>query len=342
MWGIHNDVLGQELIDGGFVSIGWAQVGDLRVVGVDRTRLKSVLETAFPEAKAGAIPVWAGVLHRFAFKMQVGDLVIAPYKPDSTLNFGVITSDYEFDSAAAQQPHRRRVRWTHTGISRGRFPQEALYEIGSALTLFRVRRHRDVFLRFIEGHDAATAAESSEPVELDKPVEEHDDWAADEPSAARVDQFTRDFVLKRLLADLEHQEFEEFTADLLRAIGYQARVTPYVADGGVDVIAHKDPLGLEPPLIKVQCKHTTATQSRPSVQGLIGTLSHGELGLFVTLGPYSKDAADLERERQNLRLLTGADVVALTLNHYTKLSARWRQVIPLRQVYVVDRDAEGR
>jgi len=169
-----------------------------------------------------------------------------------------------------------------------------------------------------------------------------DEWIETEPSAARLDQFTHDFILKTLLQDLSHEEFEHFTADLLRAMGYQARVTPYSADGGVDVIAHKDPLGLEPPVIKVQCKHTAAQQSRPDVQRLSGTLAHGELALFVSLGSFSKDALGYERERQNLRLLTGAEVVELTLSNYDKLAPHWKTRISLRQVYVVDRASEGR
>jgi len=125
-------------------------------------------------------------------------------------------------------------------------------------------------------------------------------------------------------------------------MGYQARVTQFSGDGGVDVVAHRDPLGIEPPLIKVQCKHVSSSMSRPDVQRLIGTLSPGELGLFVTLGSYTKEATSLEREKQNLRLLGGTDVVRLTLDHYEALPERWRARVPLRRVYVVDRQAEGR
>lgn len=198
-----------------------------------------------------------------------------------------------------------------------------------------MRRHAEVFRRYFDSDSDEEFAEhvadaSAEP-------ETAASWAADEPDANRIDKFTRDFVLKTLLHDLEHEEFEHFTADLLRAMGYQARVTPYVADGGIDAIAHRDPLGLEPPTIKVQCKHTDHTQSRPDVQRLIGTLSAGELGLFVTLGAYSRDAVDLERERQNLRLFSDKDVTDLTLQYYEQLTPHWRSRLPMRHVYVLDR-----
>ncbi len=117
-------------------------------------------------------------------------------------------------------------------------------------------------------------------------------------------------------------------------------MTAFSQDGGIDVIAHTDPLGINPPIIKVQCKQSSATRGRPDVQQLIGTLAHNEAGLFVTLGSFSSDALALERERQNLRLFSGADVTNLTLTHYASLPPRWRSRMPLRQVLVVDINPE--
>lgn len=136
MWGIHNDTMGDELIQQGFVSIGWERMGDLRTIGDDRERLKSALARVYPEAKPGAIAGQAGVLRRFAFEMREGDVVISPHKATSTLNFGVVEGPYTFDATARRHPHRRPVRWMKKGAARALFPQSALYEIGSAITLF--------------------------------------------------------------------------------------------------------------------------------------------------------------------------------------------------------------
>lgn len=338
IWGIHNDTLGAELVEKGFVSIGWEEVPDLRSLGEDRDRLKDLVRRTFPAAKPGAIPVWTGILYRFAFEMQKGDLVIAPYKADSTLNFGVVDGPYEYDDRAPRHPHRRPVRWLKTGVPRGLFPQPALNEIGSALTLFQVKRNAEVFTKFVEAA-SDDAFEKSLPV-VDTVTEDFGP-VDEEPSADRIEQHTRDFIVKVLHKELSDEEFEHFIADLLRAMGYFARVTPFSSDGGVDVLAHKDPLGLEPPLVKVQCKHTTAGRGRPDVQSLIGTLASGEVGLFVTLGSFSKEASDLERERQNIRLFGAADVTSLVLEHYGKLPARWRELLPLRPLLVVDRPPEA-
>jgi len=104
-------------------------------------------------------------------------------------------------------------------------------------------------------------------------------------------------------------------------------------------VAHRDQLGLEPPIIKVQCKRTTATIGAPDVQKLAGSLAHGgsEVGLFVTLGAYSTDAQHIERTRQDLRLINGKHLVELVLEHYEDLAPEWKQLLPIRRVYAVER-----
>lgn len=347
MWGIHNDSMGDELVSHGFVSLGWDEIGDLRAIGDDRELLKAELRQRYPGAKPGAIPVWAGMLLRFAFTMREGDVVISPDKASSTLNFGRITGPYEFHPDERRHRHRRSVEWLKTEVPRALFPQSALYEIGSAMTLFQVTRHEQVFSEFLKAtsEDAflATAeAQESDPAAV-VPTNEASEIEASPalPDAQAIEQSTSDFILRTLLEDLSDREFEFFTADLLSAMGYVARATRASADGGVDVIAHRDALGLEPPLIKVQCKHRAATMGRPEIQQLLGTLApKDEHGLFVALGAYSREAREVERERQNLRLIDGPEIADLVMTHYPQLPLAWRDRLPLRQVYVVERRSE--
>ncbi|WP_322613198.1 restriction endonuclease [Dermacoccus abyssi] len=344
MWGIHNDTLGDELITDRFISVGWEEMPDLRTIGDDREHMKREVQQRYPTAKAGAIPVWAGVLLRFAFVMTEGDLVIAPNKANSTLNFGRVTGPYRFEAEERRQPHRRSVEWLRTNVPRGLFPQSALYEIGSAITLFQVSKHERVFTDFLAAPTEEAFLQSAAAKEDDTasivPAEtsSSEPGASVLPTAEAIEQSTNDFIVRTLLDELSDREFEIFTADLLRAMGYEARVTDFTGDGGIDVIAHRDALGLQPPIIKVQCKHTTATMGRPEVQRLLGALApRDEHGLFVALGTYSREAIGVERERQNLRLLDGAEVARLVIAHYSQLPLKWRDRLPLRQVYVVER-----
>jgi restriction system protein len=267
--------------------------------------------------------------------MQIGDFVVAPNKADRTLNLGRITSDYFFEASATDlHANRRRVEWVHTGVPRAAFSQSALNEIGSAITLFRVKNHATEFLNFISGAPA-----TGDPAVGDLAAV---DLAEDEPNAARVDTYTRDFVAD-VLKKMDPYRFEHFIAALLRAMGYRAAATQASGDGGVDVIASRDELGLEPPIIKVQCKRTVSSIGSPDVQKLAGALAHGgtEVGLFVTLGTYSVDAVHLERTRQDLRLVNGSQLIDLVFANYGQLDAEWKRLLPLRTVLAVDRDAAG-
>lgn len=343
MWGVHNDRPDLNLVENGFVSIGWPKMGDLREIGDDRDAIKQRIAERFPNVKQGAVPVWAGVLIRFAFEMKVGDYVLYPHKPDSTVNIGRVTGEYEYlpqqglDADADAHPHRRSVEWICCDIPRATFTQPARYEIGSAVTMFRIKRNVAEFRARVEG--TATPDVGGTPTEqVDEAVEQ----AEQAVNAERIESDTRDFIIQRLMTELTGYEFEEFTADLLRAMGYRAQVTAASGDGGIDVIAHRDPLGLEPPLIKVQCKRTESSKGTPDVQKLTGALSPGgsELGLFVSLGSYSKDAESLARSRSDLRLLGGDDVVKLIFEHYDKLDPKWQRLLPMRSVFVVDIDPE--
>lgn len=158
MWGIHNDrISAAELVADGFISIGWDEIGDLRLIGDGQAQLKAALTESERGAKPGAIPVWAGVLRRFAFEMAEGDVVIAPSKQRPVFNIGRVAGPYEFHEEYPEHRHRRRVAWLVHDAPRVVFTQGALYELGSAMTLFKVTNHGEEFLRVMENGVPATA-----------------------------------------------------------------------------------------------------------------------------------------------------------------------------------------
>lgn len=130
--------------------------------------------------------------------------------------------------------------------------------------------------------------------------------------------------------------FAHFVGHVLEAMGYRTKVSPEGPDGGVDIVAHKDPLGLEPPLIKVQCKSTEGKIGSPEVSALLGTLGPQERGLFVTLGYFSKDAVAIALSKPQLRLIDGQELVELVFETYERFSPEYRRAVPLRRVFVAD------
>ena len=54
VWGVRNDRPKTELVDGGFISIGFDEMNrDLREIGLDREALKAALNAALPDESPG-------------------------------------------------------------------------------------------------------------------------------------------------------------------------------------------------------------------------------------------------------------------------------------------------
>lgn len=339
IWGVHNDEPPIDFVEGGFIAIDCALPGALAGIASDREELKRRFADSVPEAKTRTIAGWAGIVIRFVRTIQVGDFVVHPVKADSTIAIGEVVGEYEYFPDAVSKRHRRSVRWIRTGIPRTEFSQGALYEIGAFLTVFGVKNHSREFLQAI-GVSPASVAVPVEP--QTEGIDEAVAIASDEPSARRIEQATQDFIIRTIHEQLEGHEFEHLVAAILRAMGYEARVTQASVDGGVDVLASRDRLGLEPPLIKIQCKRTTNTIGGPDVQALVGTLAHGgnERALFVTLGGFSPAARQIAAHRHDVRLIGADEFGSLLLEHYDALPARYRRMLPVRPVYVVDQELE--
>ena len=310
---------GSAPVSQGYIALGWSAVGDLSKIAPTREAFKAAYSATYPDAKPGNVAVSAGVLFRFASEMKAGDVSVYPSKADRMVNIGVITGGYRFDPGLPEDcPNARSVQWRRS-TPRASFSQPALNEIGSAITLFRVNSNADEFLAALEG-------QAFEAGDIDE--------VSAERAAAQVQESTEDFIIKRLKTGQSAYQFEYFVAHLLKCMGYFSRVTQASGDGGVDIIAHRDELGFEPPIIKVQCKQVLSTIGRPEVQQLHGAIERGEHGLFVTLGSFSADARTFERTKPNLRLIDGEALIELVYAHYDKFEPRYQMLLPLKRSYV--------
>lgn len=335
VWGVHmGHHVSDRPVEGGYVAIGWPAMGDLTKLAANREAFKDALAIAYPDKKKGAIPVDAGSMFKFLHEIKAGDFVVYPSKADRMVNIGRFkgTAEYHADEPD-EYPTRQLVDWLGH-FPRNEFSQSALNEIGSFLTMFRVKRHALEFLSKVDPNIKAPSPDASADQETVEDVT--DDDTATVTASIQAEANTSDFVIKRLMTQLTGHQFEDFMAHLMECMGYTARVTPKSGDGGVDVIAHMDPLGFQPPIVKVQCKRTTGQTPRPDVDQLLGTLGDGEYGLFVNLGSYARGAVELERNRAKLRLINGDQFVDLIFEHYAKLAPRYRSMIPLKQIFVPD------
>lgn len=142
--------------------------------------------------------------------------------------------------------------------------------------------------------------------------------------------------LKKQMGLKNPYEFQELVAALLRGMGYY---TPFVApqgkDGGIDVIAYRDPLGTISPRIKVQIKHRDTSASVQEVRQLMGLLQKdGDVGMFVSSGGFTADAKTTARGSPvHVEIIDLDRFIALWQEFYPKLTDEDKALLPLVPIY---------
>ncbi|MGX5672462.1 restriction endonuclease [Thermomonas fusca] len=148
--------------------------------------------------------------------------------------------------------------------------------------------------------------------------------------------------IETYLAAMPPYEFQELVAALLKAMGYHvAWVAPPGKDGGVDIVAYNDPLGTRPPRIKVQVKRN-ANSPRIDVMGLrsfMAVLGDGDVGLFVALSGFTRDADyEARQSHRRVNLIDARRLLELWTSHYAQLDDGARARLPLKPVWFLAGD----
>jgi restriction system protein len=176
-------------------------------------------------------------------------------------------------------------------------------------------------------------------------------WRAEHPvtreeeiqEEAPAEVVSYDDVELRAVEGLEHYinsknayEFQDLVAALLRGMGYY---TPFVApkgkDGGVDIVAYRDPLGTESPRIQVQIKHRDSSATVQEVRQLMGLLQkEGDVGIFVSTAGFTPDARNAARSSHvHVELIDLNRFISLWQDFYGRLKEEDKSLLPLRPIY---------
>ncbi|MBC8509418.1 MAG: restriction endonuclease [Chloroflexi bacterium] len=328
IWGIHAGKKGDAetlFKKHDVVAIGWHELGSFADLA-SREDFKKKYSEIFPAKSKGHVATSAGQLYRFTHEMNVGDLIVFPSREEREVLIGEIVGDYQHKPEVNQEyPNQRKVNWVKT-VPRTYFSQGALFEMGSAMSLFQIRNYADEVLAALEG------------VELELVIDDETVGLV----AEDIENQTRDFILKQLERNLKGIPLEEFIVHLLITMGYRARLTKK-NEPSVDIIAHKDKLGFEPPIIKVQVKSSPGKIGDKDVSALYGKVDNNEYGLLISLGEYTSASWTFAMGKSNLRLIDGTELVDLIIEHYDLFNSRYKGIIPLKEVFIpqaLDHDDE--
>ena len=142
--------------------------------------------------------------------------------------------------------------------------------------------------------------------------------------------------VEQYLHGINPYDFQDLVGELIKAMGYHiAWIAPPGKDGGVDILALKDPFGTQAPRIKIQVKRQKQTVAVDGLRSFMAILSDEDVGIFVSLGGFTKDA-QLEARTQEKRRVTLIDLdrfFELWVEYYSKLTELARQKLPIQPVY---------
>jgi restriction system protein len=150
---------------------------------------------------------------------------------------------------------------------------------------------------------------------------------AEEQSWAEIDAY---------VSGMDPYEFQKLVADLLKAMGYYPSwIAPPGKDGGLDIVAHPDPLGTRSPRIKVQVKRQQQRINSEGLRAFLALLTGDDAGLFVCMGGFTRDAEESARmqESRKVTLIDLERLVDLWVEFYPKLDDLARERLPLTPIY---------
>ncbi len=142
--------------------------------------------------------------------------------------------------------------------------------------------------------------------------------------------------IDRYLQHMNPYDFQDLVGALLRGLGYYiAWTAPPGKDGGVDLVATPDPLGIGSPRIKVQVKRQQQSVNVDGLRSFMATLGSDDVGLFVALGGFTKDAQDEARHQtsRKVTLINLERLYDLWVEQYPTLPDEDRRRLPLQPIY---------
>ena len=305
------------------VAIGWEELSDLSKI-TSRNDLRKLMEDVYALEKRGTLTNWISQVWAFVHEMKTSDLVLMPSKKTRMLHVGEIKSAYQYRSEfPIASRHTRQVHWLRE-FNRSQFDQDLLYSFGGLQTVYRIQRHdAEERIRKMLALPGAVA-----PVVAD----------AEDQGGLDLEELARDQIEKYIIQKYKGHKLAFLVGDLLKAQGYQVRVSPEGPDGGVDILASSGPMGFTAPHLAVQVKSGNAPVDVGVFRELLGTMDRfgADNGLLVSWGGFK---SSVEKEASGkffkVRLWNSGDLIDALLQHYHELTDEVQTELPLKRIWIL-------
>lgn len=260
------------------------------------------------------------LLPRAESKLELTDYEKEPYTKSGYIRWQAIVHFYSIDCVKAGYIQKSGGKWYLTQDGEDALKMPAGEFIRSALA-----KYRD--WKISKAKHSGPINEIEEESDVDKAVRQTAYDQAVEQAREEIEQH---------INDMGPYDFQKLVEELLKAMGYYV---PFNAkpgrDGGIDLSAYKDALGITPPRIKVQIKHREQKLTVKEVRELEGLLrKEGDIGLIVSSGGFT---SEVEREiRASVKHIETMDLdrlISLWQQHYENINESGKDLLPLVRLH---------
>lgn len=328
-------------LDHGLAIIGFREEPSL-ASAKDYHAILEIVKAAEPTLKPRAAGNYAGQLWAFVLAMKPGDLIVLPRKLTSQVAIGRVTGPYKYQKIGGSFRHTRPVDWIRPDVARSVFEQDLLYSFGAFMTVCSITRNG------AEQRVAAVLTGKPDPGYVPTPGKTP---RAEAPTADTEDapldlgQAAHDQIVAHIQSRFSGHALERLVGAVLTAEGWVTKLSAPGADGGVDILAGRGSLGLDPPRLCVQVKSQAAPVDVTEYRTLQGSMQtfKAEQGLLVAWGGFNKKVlGEAKQSYFAVRLWDSRDLVEAIYRNYKRLPAEIQAELPLKQVWMlVHEEPEG-
>lgn len=133
-----------EYYQDGLMGLGWNKIGDLKEYRKQQDLVAPLKQHYGADTSQKNN---ADMLYGFANEMKPGDIVFAKKGRSMIVGRGVVTSDYYYDGNRENQPHLRKVNWTH----KGEWKSDSLLAMKTLTNITSYKEHVSYLNRLIDG-----------------------------------------------------------------------------------------------------------------------------------------------------------------------------------------------
>lgn len=323
-------------LDEGIAVIGFDEVPSLEGAK-DYDAIYDMVEKTYPNMKTRAIGNFAGQIWAFALAMKEGDFVVLPRKLTSQIAIGRVTGPYRYRKVGGAFRHTRAVDWIRSDVPRTAFEQDLLHSFGAFMTVCNISRND------AERRVAAVAAGGADPGPM-LTIEKSRKPGSTVPTPPELEvlpdlgQLAHDQIVAHIQSRFAGHALAILVDAVLRVDGWVTKASPPGADGGVDILGGRGPLGLDMPRLCVQVKSQNSPADVTVYRTLQGTMQtfKAEQGLLVCWGGFNKTVnAEARQGHFTVRLWDSGDLVEAIYRTYDKLPAEIQADLPLKKVWML-------